>query len=178
MVNDSFQFGKYNSLTDLGIRCVGYDFLFPPKRERKIVIPNRDGAYDFGARNYGERVLRVWCLWLRNKEEIPMHKIREISYALSDKNRISFYNEPDKYYVGELFAPSELQRYYQEKIVEFELEFICEPFAYGKEVVKPLILGENTLNYEGTANTPTIIRIKNNGETDLKNLVLTVKRRY
>ena len=46
ITENSFQFGEYNSLDDLGIFCEAYDTLIPPKRSRKIEIPGRDGLYD------------------------------------------------------------------------------------------------------------------------------------
>ena len=51
MTGDSFSFNQYNSVEDWGMMVVATDVLLPPKRRRKITIPGRSGAYDFGARN-------------------------------------------------------------------------------------------------------------------------------
>ena len=44
---------------------IAYDYLLPPKRARKITIPGRSGSYDFGAKNWEERTLRMTCTLTR-----------------------------------------------------------------------------------------------------------------
>lgn len=61
MTGDSFSFGRYNSVDDWGLMVIAYDYLLPPKRARKITIPGRSGSYDFGAKNWEERTLRMTC---------------------------------------------------------------------------------------------------------------------
>ena len=102
MTGSSFDFGHYNSVDDWGIRVNAHDFLFPPKRARKITIPHRDGAYDFGAENYDERTLRIECTLER---KISRAALRKIVYILCQKKQIRLWNEPEKYYVGELYDP-------------------------------------------------------------------------
>lgn len=170
----SFQFGSYNSLTDLGIVCEIYDVLMPPKRERKIEIPGVSGLYDFGADTYDERDIRCSCK-LINK--ITKAELREIVYKLSGKQRLSFWDEQDKYYVAELYDPTDITNIADRLWLEFDLNFVCEPFAYSDIKTVAMVSGKNYINYNGTVKTPTILRLKNSNNYDVTNVTLTVVRR-
>lgn len=158
MTGDSFSFGRYNSVDDWGLMVIAYDYLLPPKRARKITIPGRSGSYDFGAKNWEERTLRMTCTLTR---QVTKAEFREIIYALSKKARLRLWNEPDKYYIAELYDPAEVQDYYLETGREFELNFIAEPFAYGPTITTPLENGRNKIAYQGTAETPCMIVLRN-----------------
>lgn len=175
MTGDSFQFGSINSMDKWGIMVIAYDYFLPPKRERKISIPGRSGMYDFGAECWDERTLRISCTLTR-----PMSKaeFREVVYELSRKRALRLWNEPDKYYMAELYDPSEVQDYFNECAREFELNFTCEPFAYGRTLSVPIKKGVNAMKYAGTAETPCLIILKNTSSTNIQNLTITaVKRR-
>ena len=175
MTGDSFSFGKFNSMDDWGIKVVAYDYLLPPKRSRKLTIPGRSGSYDFGAKNWDERSLRVSCMLTR---QMSKAEFREIIYHLSQKAQLRLWNEPDKYYVAELYESAEVQDYYLEIAREFELVFTCEPFAYGASVTAPIKSGRNAINYKGTAETPCMIVLKNTSKTNVINITITaIKRR-
>lgn len=175
--NNSFNFGGKNSLVDWNIKIIAHDFLMPTKRPRKVVIPNRDGSYDYGAKYYDERILRIQCEWEKKPNEIPRHIIREIAFGLSEKEHITLWNEPDKYYIGELYDPAEITDYPQEHFKSFELNFVCEPFAYKRLKSYPLIVGSNKIPYEGTATAPSIIQITNTGTTNIENIKIKITRR-
>lgn len=174
MTGDSFQFGIFNSMDDWGIRVIAYDFLMPPKRARKIVIPGRSGQYDFGADCWEERTLRIDCMLTR-----PMQKaeFREIVYQLSRKRGLRLWNEPDKYYMAELYDPGEVRDYPGEAMREFELNFTCEPYAYGNSVSTPLRNGRNNILYKGTAETPCTIILRNNSAGNIANVRITAVKR-
>lgn len=174
MTGDSFSFGKFNSMDDWGIKVVAYDYLLPPKRARKVTIPGRSGSYDFGANTWGERSLRMSCMLTR---QMTKAEFREVIYALSKKARLRLWNEPDKYYIAELYDPAEVQDYYLEIAREFELVFVCEPFAYGASVVGPIQNGRNLVNYKGTAEAPCMIVLKNTSTTDVVNITITATKR-
>ena len=58
----SFEFGNVDMFTAYGFRIrKRHRVLKPPLRERKIIIPERSGAYDFGAKYYDEITLLVEC---------------------------------------------------------------------------------------------------------------------
>lgn len=172
---DSFSFGAFNSLADWSIRVVKYDVLTPPKRPRKVQIPMRSGMYDFGARCWEERTVRVECTLER---KIPRSELREIAGALSRKSQLRFWDEPDKCYIGELYDPAEITDYYDEAIRDFTLSFICEPFALGRTVTMPIHSGENAVAYRGTAETPCVIVLRNLSDGGVQEVAITaIKRR-
>lgn len=175
MPGDSFSFGRYNSLTDWGVRAVKYDVLTPAKRPRKVQIPMRSGMYDFGAQCWEERTVRIECTL---EQKISRHELREIAGALSRKSRLRLWDEPDKYYVGELYDPAEITDYYDEALRDFTLNFVCEPFAYGRTVTEAVRMGENRVEYRGTAEAPCLIVLRNRSERAAQTVTITaVKRR-
>lgn len=174
MIGDSFSFNQYNSVEDWGILVNAVDVFLPPKRKRKITIPGRSGSYDFGAKNWEERTLRLTCTLMR---QMSKAEFREIVYALSKKGRLRLWNEPDKYYVAELYDPAEVQDYYLETARDFELVFTAEPFAYGRTVTTPITDGRNLPGYRGTAETPCVIVLKNLSGSEVKNITITAIRR-
>lgn len=177
MIPCSFSFGGKNS-SDFGLLAKGYDFLLPEKRQQKINIPFRHGAYDFGGDYYNERNLRVRCVWVGKKTR---NDIRDISFWLSSKGKIIFPEEPDKYYIGELYDSNELIMHYSYSNYtttdgEFELNFICEPFAY--KTINPINLksGINYIKYDGTVQAPTLIILKNNNDYAVENVQILVTK--
>lgn len=174
MTGDSFNFGQYNSVDDWGIYVIATDSFLPPKRERKISIPGRSGSYDYGAKSWDERTLRVEC---RLMNQISKAEFREIVYILSKKNRLRLWNEPDKYYMAELYDSADVMDYYLESMRDFELTFVCEPFAYGSILTVPLASGRNRVNYGGTAETPAVIVLRNASDDEIANVTITAIKR-
>lgn len=171
---DSFSFGAYNSLLDWGVRVVKYDTLIPPKRSRKVQIPERSGMYDFGAKCWDERTVRIDCVLER---KISRAELREITGALSRKGRLVLWDEPDKHYLGELYDPADIIDYYDEAMREFTLSFICEPFAFGRTVTQPIASGRNTVEYRGTAETPCVIVLRNTSKINAQTVTITAVKR-
>lgn len=171
---DSFSFGTYNSLHDWGIRVMKYDTLTPPKRSRKMQIPERSGMYDFGARCWEERTVRIECVLER---KISRAQMREIAGALSRKGRLRLWDEPEKYYIGELYDSAEILDYYDESMREFTLSFICAPFALGRTITQPIATGENPVDYQGTAETPCVIVLRNLSGAYAQNITITAIKR-
>lgn len=181
----TFYFKGRNSYTDFGILASSHDFLLPEKRQRKQEVPNRHGSYDFGAKFYNERILRLRCIWVSNiiggKSRAD---IREISYWLSQKGKIELAVEPDKYYIGELYESNELEAHYinfKDGLTTtdgaFDLNFVCEPFAYRDIDAQPIQSGINPITYEGTAESPCLIVLKNTGTTTINSLQVIATRR-
>ena len=171
----SFEFGNVDMFTAYGFRIrKRHRLLKPPLRERKLIIPEKSGAYDFGAKYYDEISYLVECDTIKQLSEADK---REIAYLLSFKNRITFWDEPDKYYIGRIYDAAEI-----EKVggigTYFPLTFICDPFAYGetKNEIVPTN-GVLTPNYAGTAETPTRIEIQNNGSSTTATVQITIRKR-
>lgn len=167
MTPDSFSFGKYNSFDDWGIRVVTYDVLLPPKRERKVTIPRKSGRYNFGGNVWDERNIRIECTLER---KISRSQLREICYELSKLSTLTLWEEPDKYYTGELYNPGEIIDYYDEQMRDFELVFVCEPFAKSDAKTVQIQSGNIPLEYSGTANTPCVIVLRNDGTSSIQNV--------
>jgi len=151
-----------------------YDVLIPPLRPRKVVIPRRSGAHDYGAKYYDERIMRLEC---DTRTGLSKDQIRELAYTLSKKNRLRLWNEPDRYYIGRIYDASELN-YIGSIGHEFVLTFVCEPFAYSDPVQLPVVGGESTRpNYIGTAATPARITIRNTGSGDAVGVQIRIRER-
>ncbi|MCL2517604.1 MAG: hypothetical protein FWF15_03475 [Oscillospiraceae bacterium] len=190
----SFSFRNKNC-REYGLIVNSYDFLLPEKRQRKQYIPFRHGAYDYSAednkRFYNERELRLRCIWMSQAlQKLTRADIREIALWLSKRGRIVLDIEPDKYYMGELFDANELIAHYDYAINmndeydgggttdgEFEITFICEPFAYGKVVQQSITNGKNPIYYNGTADTPTMIVLRNNSGAAATNVQIVLTRK-
>lgn len=174
MTGDSFSFGTYNSVDDWGIMVIGHDTFLPPKRSRKISIPGRSGAYDYGAKNWDERTVRLECVLMR---QMKKEEFREIVYLLSKKGRLRLWNETEKYYMAELYDSPNVDDFYLEEMREFELAFVCEPFAYGENVTTALADGRNKIAYKGTAETPAVIVLRNASDDEIANVTITAIKR-
>ena len=173
MLKYSFTFGGVDMRETYGVWMTAYDVFFPPLRAHKITIPGRSGAYDYGSDDYDERTLRLTCDTRTGKTRAQM---REIAYVLSKKHEIRLWQEPEKYYIGRLYDPSELEDLGQ-IVYKFSLTLICEPFAYAEtKEVKPSAALWNAA-YAGTARTPTRIQITNRGATDAVGIQLTLTER-
>ena len=180
MHDHSFEFAGTDMFTSYGMRIrKKHDVLKPSLRERKIVIPSRSGAYDFGAKTYNERTILVECDTINT---LTADDKREIAFLLSEKGSIRFWDDPERYYIGRIYDAAEV-----EKVggvgTYFPLTFICDPFAYG---VDPVVMARGvgnvsevvlSLDYGGTAETPCILKIKNrNASRAVASVQIAVKR--
>lgn len=170
MLKYSFTFGGVDMREKYGVWCTAYDTFFPPLRSRKITVPGRSGAYDYGSNEYDERTLRLECDTRTGKTRAEM---REIAYALSKKHEIRIWQEPDKYYIGRLYDPSELEDLGQ-IVYKFTITFVCEPFAYGETVQVDFQGPVWSASYEGTQETPTRLQITNTGSTTANGIQITI----
>ena len=170
MLKYSFTFGGVDMREKYGVWCTAYDTFFPPLRSRKITVPGRSGAYDYGSNEYDERTLRLECDTRTGKTRAEM---REIAYALSKKHEIRIWQEPDKYYIGRLYDPSELEDLGQ-IVYKFTITFVCEPFAYGETVQVDFQGPVWSASYAGTQETPTRLQITNAGSTTANGIQITI----
>lgn len=161
----SFKFGNTDMYDTFGIMLldtgVPNDAFIPAIRERKVTIPLRHGAYDFGAKYYNERQLELNCITANPVDKSQLRNyIREVTYVLSKKSEIRLWNEPDKYYIGRIYDETALQQL-RDVANAFTLTFVCEPFAYGQTKTEPFTNLSYIPSYNGTAPTPTYIVIRN-----------------
>lgn len=172
-ISDSFEFRGVNFRDRFNIKVVKTDFILPPKRERKIAIPGRHGQYDYGAECWEERTIRLECDVV---EKLSRADLREISYILGKKGKLYLWDEPDKYYIGEIYHGGEIMDFPKQNMRTFTLEFICEPFAYRESKVIEFE-GELQIDYRGTMDTPCILELENPSKGSSGFLITHLKRR-
>ena len=166
----SFLFGNTDMYQRFGIQIAddGFakDLLKPQLRERKVVVPLRHGAYDYGARYYDERPIPITCVTVSSRTR---DDAREMAYILSKKSEIRFWNEPDKYYIGRAYVPPDLE-ILRNVGNRFTINFIMNPFAYGQTITRSFTNLQYVPNYIGTSETPTYIVIENVGDGNAVNI--------
>lgn len=167
---DSFSFAGVDMLARYGVRAVSHDVLVPRLRPRLLAVPGRDGSYDFGAKRYDDRLVRIAC---DSRRALTRQEIRELAHLLAQKGRLVLWDEPEKYYVGRLYDDAALT-YLGRVGHAFDLTFVCEPFACGQTVTKAL---GGRVDYEGTAECGTRVVLKNTGSTLIRAVRMIVKRR-
>lgn len=168
--NDSFNFGATNSLEDWGIKIIAHDVFSPNKRPRNKMIPFRHGRHDGGRKYYDERIVRLDCLLTRKMSKA---ECREIIYWLSQRAQLRLWDEQDKYYIGELEESVDVDVFPNEVNRQFTLPMRCEPFAYSTLNRIPIINGINPIDYKGTAETPTLLIIRNPNNFLVSNITIT-----
>ena len=175
MLKHSFTFGSTDVRKEFGVIVEGVDRPFFAKlRARKVVVPERDGAYDFGAKYRDELTLPIRC---GTVSLLTQGAVRELVYALSQKSRLVLWDEPDKYYIGRLYDPGRISRI-AGTMRKFTLNFVCDPFAYGAVDTLSIIGSEpERILYPGTAHTPTRVTIKNIGSTNAENIIIRIREK-
>ncbi len=171
MQNNSFLYGDIDMREAYGLIVERYaDVLAPELRQRKQEVPERDGAFDYGAAYYNERELSVEC---GTVQLLTREACRELSATLGRKAKITFWNEPDKYYIGRIYDPATIERL-AGKMKKFTLTFVCDPFAYGQQRTEAFE-GSANLSYAGSARTPTRITVTNTTGVALQGLTITMR---
>lgn len=173
----SFLFAGIDMYTRFGIQITDdglpQDVLLPELRPRKVSIPLRNGAYDFGAKYYNERQISVGCVTVKAGTR---DDAREMAYVLGKKSEIRFWNEPDKYYIGRIYQSPGLD-ILRNVGNRFTLTFTVEPFAYGITTTDQMPDLFYLPDYHGTAPTPTYIVIENTGSIPATNIQIVQTNR-
>jgi len=138
---------------------VSYDPFSAPKRDRKQTIPFRHGRYDQGKKFYDEKIITLECR--TEARGLTKAEMREVIFWLSQKSNLVIWDEPDKFYVGELLQSAAVDVLARGEFRQFTLPLICEPFAYGRQVTQQIHQGDNVIEYGGTIETPTMLVIHN-----------------
>lgn len=173
---DTFMYNNTDMRIAFNLMILHYDVLSPPKRARKILIPEYSGAYDQGARWHDERELRMEC---NIYGDIGEKRLDDMKFLLSHRGRITLWDKTDRYYIGAVYDYPEITDHYMHCMRSFELRFICKPYAVGNEQVR-IVSQEPVIpinNYIGTRETPTRLTIRNTGTTPLSNIRITVRKR-
>lgn len=137
----TFTFENQNSLDDFKIIVNKvHRPILPALRPRKLIIPGKDGAWDFGNNTYEELPLPIDCTIVEPLDDVSL--TRAIAIWLSKKGKLIISDEPEKYYMGrvyETFTPDIIG-----PAGKFTLNFICDPFAYSiSETTDEILLGDD-----------------------------------
>jgi predicted phage tail component-like protein len=195
MMNDSFVFYAPGSGTGVdlraqfGIKVIAVRSFTADLRPRKVTVPGRSGAYDYGANYHEERELYFDCMVERELKKDASQGIDEfddLKYLLchgTRKGRIIIWDQQDRYYLGRLYQQENVQDFFQLKGRKLTLRFICDPYAYGLEP-KILYADNNGIvsmtggnRYFGTRQTPTRITIRNTGTSNISNIIISAFER-
>lgn len=171
----SFKFGNVDMYETFGLRVTDcdYDYLSPVPRERKKEIPLRSGSYRFEEKYHEERQI---LLSVRSEVEQGRDFWREVSFVLDKTANLYIYSEPDKYYTGRIYDPSQLKRV-RNVAMDFDLVFTCRPYAYGLATTENFTNGVYYPNYHGTVNSPTIITVKNTGSVPVSGIRIILQNK-
>lgn len=146
--------------------------VLPPTRRQSKTIPNRHGDFPQEKKIYSIRTIILDIFVEENSLPNLRQKIRDIASWLSDDGSLIFDDEPDKAYdarIEELVNLEQLITYGQ-----MSIPFICQPFAYRQPITKAITSGRNKLDYQGTAESPTFIILKNNQPYPISNIKITL----
>lgn len=151
--------------------------ILPPRREGRIVIPGRSGYYDGMTRDiYDERIESVLCSFRCPSGRAVSELCREIAWWLSGEGRLSYDNEPDKYYLAQVSGGPPMEQHL--KYGQFTLTWSFNPpFALGRTITQSLVMGENPVDYRGTAETPCVIVLKNLSNAEAQTVTITAIKR-
>lgn len=151
--------------------------LLPPRREGSIVIPGESGCYDgVGGRVYDTRSETFQCGFAKPAGMSVPEVCRELAYWLSGTGRLVLDKEPDKYYLARLSGapPMEQHLHYG----AFTLTWVYNPpFAFGRTVTLPVRDGANAPQYQGTAETPCLLVLRNTSGRTIQNITITAIKR-
>lgn len=177
----TFSFKGKNS-KDFGIYALEEDrVLRPEQSDNEVVVPGRHGSYDFGNNTYRNRQISLELGILGDYTPTELRqKIRELAYWLDGKGKLIFDDEPDKFYDAKVyeFVPFSIYGSNNFRDLSFNagtatVVFSCFPFAKTDVKTRDLELGSNKLNYKGTAQMPTLIKIKNVGSNTINKIQIT-----
>lgn len=151
--------------------------LLPPRREGKVVIPGRSGYYNGVAGDvYNERAEMIHCAFRCPPGKTVPEVCREIAYWLSGTGRLVYDKEPDKRYIACISGGPPMEQHL--KYGTFDLTWNYNPpFAFGRTITQPIAAGENPVDYQGTAETPCIIVLKNLSARNILNITITAIKR-
>ena len=171
MIGFTFR-GRHSSEFNIGFRSVDRTVL-PKRRISEITIPGRSGTYEMGIDEFEKREI-VGIIGIMNESNFEelRKKVREIAYWLSGSGKLIFDDERDKYYQARIAGQVDIAQLTMQPKATAKIVFSCQPFAMSAEKKrKPLNIGHNRdIGYQGTAETPTRIIIRNTGNQTITNI--------
>jgi predicted phage tail component-like protein len=160
-MQDFFTFDNVLS-TDKNIVLKDYSPIFLPATDYNYIeIPGRDGSVRKGSGSRRDVLIRCEVAMIGTTQDIY-----DVNAWLSNRGGLSFWDMPDKYYIGELYE--EIPMLDMEEWKEFDLYFRCHPVKYGADVNTSLS-GSTLILNSGTYETfPVIETMLVTAETTLE----------
>lgn len=123
--------------------------LLPEPNDKYMQVPGRQGSILFPG-GLADRRIEIDCAFRGNKLPDLRIRAREIATWLYTETReiLSFDDESEKYYRGKLAQAIDFE--HLAVMGQFSLIFVCEPLAYGAEVLASFINDTATVNNQGT----------------------------
>lgn len=176
MIGFTFR-GRHSSEFNIGCRSIDRSAI-PERRKYELIIPHRSGTREIPSDVYDKRNIsvEVAAVFEESFEEFRL-KIRELAYWLSGTGELFFDDEPDKKYTASLYDAIPLQQILLQPKAVVEITFDCQPFAFSDVISLPIKMGENEIDYKGTAKTPTKIILRNTSNSSAANISITVTKR-
>lgn len=103
--------------------------ILPEKRRNELEIPGRDGVIDFGGNTFANRLITMDISIKETTREAFNAKAREIANWLAEKGTLCLLEEPDIYYVGQVFSLVDLKKLLF-NLGTISVTFEVEPYAY------------------------------------------------
>jgi predicted phage tail component-like protein len=107
----------------------------PTKRYNRLVIPGRNGSFNFNTKTYDDMVIGITTLINgRGDTRLERHKdvlecARELGKMLDSNGVLSFYDEPKRYYKASVYDRMELE-FVSYTVGRVRINFMCEPESY------------------------------------------------
>lgn len=150
--------------TDMGVNAL--PFTRTLKAEQRVIqtyVAGRDGTYDWTDGTYANGTITIPCIYFGSTAPAT---IRQVAAWLAGSGQLIFDDEPDKYYEAHVYNTADLERQLYEGA--FEITFTVFPFALSQVHTQTGTIstsgGALRVVVDGTANTPCLITIINNGD--------------
>ena len=103
--------------------------ILPSMRKREMVIPGKQGVYDFGLNTYDNRIISVAIQYVGTSFNDLRLRARGIAAWLSQTSykELIFSDEPDKYYLAKIYDPVGLENFF--RLGKATIHFECQPHA-------------------------------------------------
>lgn len=171
---------KFNGIksSDKNIVLKEYKPIFLPALNIEYEqVPGRHGSIEFNDNTRQDIVIEADIAILGDSKTEVMANARAVEHWLSQKGQLSFWDEPQRFYIGRIVNQIPLER--TAVWGNVTLLFRCEPFAYLiKSMADEIVLNDDipiceqiTLDRATAVHTitgPAIIQVENNGAFDLQ----------
>lgn len=125
-----FTFNGIHSYDQFGIIAKSANRpLIPSMVKNELVIPGKNGTYDFGLNTYENRVITVNVSYISSDINELRLMSREISDWLSQTSykELIFDDEPDKFYSSKIYSDTSLETFF--RLGKANISFECQPLA-------------------------------------------------